>query len=953
MNIKSVLFAGMLWLGFSCQSEGPQPPVELPGLAPFLEAEMEGLDDRVAALTLEQKLQRLLLLKTPATDLVNGQVPEASGYLLTGARLADLSRLRALTSGPDAFPALIGIAPGRMANHLFGAEKALPPLATVQAMGDDSLNHRLLEAYRQQASALGLSWLSIPGYGMEGGAAALPDARVKEQLRFINQMSKSNRLAFAAPFAGHNLLQADTTKAYQNARAYHNQLVEAGLGGLWLKAEWLQEPMNARLSYRIRRDLQFGGLMVAEIASPDQIAAALSADADLLAVNTANYPQVMEALQRALKKGLLNEAVLGQKIKRILSARAWAKPQPAAAAPNPPAPPALEASLAGAKAESTPGGLSAEAYFRSPDWHYWQQRAYTASLVLAANPGAKVPLPAGKGAWAILHLPATTFDRHFEKQFGKYSDYRVVHTWAEAATAGRLIVLLDQYKLSPGDYQQLEQAGERAEVVVVNLGHPDNLQELSRKQVVVQAFGNSDIEKERSAQLLFGGIAAEGRLPMTYSPEFLMGQGEKTAPVRLAFGGAHEAGILPEKLVGIDAIVESAIDEKAIPGAQVLVARRGHVVYNKTFGYHTYDTLQPVRPNDLYDVASITKIAATTLVAMQQHEKEAFRVKDRLRHHLELPRRSRLRNISIRKLMTHQSGLQPHLPVIPYLLARSDRNDDCSTYFCKDESAEFAIPVADSFYFSTRHYGEIWEDMQRLRSRRTRYRYSDANFVLTQRLLEALGGKGLDTLAGEGFYEPLGLRHTRFKPRLHYQAERLVPTELDYRWRHQLVHGFVHDETAALLGGVAGHAGLFSNAEGLAVLFQMLLNGGHYGGRQYLNAETIAYFTSASHGNHRGLGFDKPEEKDIEEGGYPEAVSEGTYGHTGFTGTCVWVDPEEELIYIFLSNRVHPNRDNRKLFQLKVRERIHRVIYDALDSFEPEWPELANAGEPSFQNPLQ
>ncbi len=947
---RAILFVGILLLGFSCHSEDPQPPVELPGLAPFLQIAPGGLPERIASLSSEQKLHHLLLLKTPAPELISGQVPEASGYLLTSAAVADLPRLRALARAPEAFPPLIGIAPGRMANHLFGAEHALPLLSTVEAMGDDSLNHRLLEAYQQQAAALGLSWLSIPGYGMEGGATALPGARVKAQLRFINQMSEANRLAFAAPFVDRSLLQADTTQAYAKARAYHNQLVEAGLGGLWLGAEWLEEPLNARLSYRIRRDLQFGGVLVAEIASPKQVAAALSADADLLAISTANYAQVMEALRRALRKGLLNEAVLDQKVGRILSARAWAEQQPAADTPTPPA---LEASLAGANTKDTPRGLSTEAYFQSPNWRYWQQRAYAASLVLAANPGGQVPLAAGKGKWAILHLPNTAFDRHFEKQFGKYSDYRVVHTWAEAAAAERLIVLLDQHRLGPADYQQLEQFRKRAAVIVVNLGHPVNLQGLSRDQVVVQAFGNSDMEKKLTAQLLFGGIAAEGRLPITYSPEFLMGQGEKTAAVRLSFGGAHQAGVLPEKLVGIDAIVKSAIDEKAIPRAQVLVARKGHVIYDKTFGYHTYDTLQPVQPTDLYDVASITKIAATTLVAMQQYEQEKFRIKDRLRHHLELPRRSRLRNISIRKLMTHQSGLQPHLPVIPYLLARSDRNDDCSTYFCRGQSAEFAIPVADGFYFSTRHHGEIWEDMQRLRSRRTRYRYSDANFVLTQRLLEALGGKSLDTLALERFYEPLGLRYTSFRPRLRYQPEVLVPTELDYRWRHQLVHGFVHDETAALLGGVAGHAGLFSNAGDLAVLFQMLLNGGHYGGQQYLDAATIAYFTSADHGNHRGLGFDKPEEQDIEEGGYPKAISEHTYGHTGFTGTCVWVDPEQELVYIFLSNRVHPNRDNRKLFKLKVRERIHRVIYDALDSFEPEWPELSSAQSPSFQNPLQ
>ena len=324
---------------------------------------------------------------------------------------------------------------------------------------------------------------------------------------------------------------------------------------------------------------------------------------------------------------------------------------------------------------------------------------------------------------------------------------------------------------------------------------------------------------------------------------------------------------------------------------------------------------------------------------MKLYEEGAINPNARLRNQMALPRTSRLRNLTVKKLMTHQSGLQPHMPVVPYLLYRDMENADCSRYFCDHPSDTFAVQVANAFYFDKRYIRKIQEDVNRLRPR-NRYRYSDVNFILMQQLVEEKAGAPLDSFTAAHFYNPLGLQHTGFRPLLWKDSSEIVPTQYDRRWRHQLIHGYVHDETAALFGGVAGNAGLFSTAEDLAVVFQMLLNGGTYGGERYLESKTIEYFTSARHGNYRGLGFDKPEAKTIKSGKFPEQIGKAAFGHTGFTGTCAWADPDQGLTYIFLSNRIYPDTKNRKLFEKRVRERIHQVIYDALDTYVPEMPEI-------------
>jgi len=422
-------------------------------------------------------------------------------------------------------------------------------------------------------------------------------------------------------------------------------------------------------------------------------------------------------------------------------------------------------------------------------------------------------------------------------------------------------------------------------------------------------------------------------LPERVNRSFPAGKGNHFRASRMKYGIPQEVGIAPEKLVGIDAIARTAAEKEAAPGCQVVVVKDGIIIYSKAFGHHTYAGAQPVQENDLYDLASLTKVAATTMGMMRLYDQERVQLNDRLRNYLPLDQQSTIRNISLRKLLIHESGLQAHMPVLTYVFQRGEDNADCNDFFCVQPNDSFAIEVADSFYFNRRFRDSIWRAVQYLEvGNQRRYRYSDVNFYLLQRVLEEQTGQGLDSWLTDEIYQPLGLRKSGFNPRRRFDSLDIVPTQLDKQWRRQLLRGFVHDEAAALQGGVAGNAGLFSTAEELAVIFQMLLNNGAYAGRQIIQPETVELFTSNQHGNHRGLGFDKP--SDYNRASRARELSASTFGHTGFTGTCAWADPENQLIYIFLSNRIHPDPENRQIYREEVRRRIHEVIYDALDTYE-------------------
>ncbi|MEM7104435.1 MAG: serine hydrolase [Bacteroidota bacterium] len=476
----------------------------------------------------------------------------------------------------------------------------------------------------------------------------------------------------------------------------------------------------------------------------------------------------------------------------------------------------------------------------------------------------------------------------------------------------------------------------KTKVVVVNFKNPGNLRYFGTKTAFLQVYESNALLETLTAQVIFGGIPAHGQSPVDVFPLCSAGDGiQSSKSSRLKYTIPEDVGILPEKLKMVDTLVFEAINSNSIPGCQVLLAKEGKVFYHKSFGYHTYQKRRKVKSSDLYDLASITKVASTSVAAMQLFDKGGFKLNDSLYQHIPQSAETPIGDIKIKNLFIHESGLQANMPILPFIVYIDSTTGRYDKYFCWDDQQYFKIKIAEDFYMGDDYIDSMWTAIYDLPVEPSMgYQYSDVNFNILQYLIEASVDKPINEFVNQQIYAPLGLRKITYNPLDEFKPEQIVPTEEDEYWRMQLVHGFVHDESAALLGGVAGNAGLFSNAYDLAILFQMLLNEGTYGGQRFISKNTVELFTKPSHGNHRGLGFDCQSDKGAT--ACSALASEATFGHTGFTGTAVWADPESDLLFVFLSNRVHPTRKNKGLYTRQIRERIHHIAYQAMGTFDME-----------------
>lgn len=447
---------------------------------------------------------------------------------------------------------------------------------------------------------------------------------------------------------------------------------------------------------------------------------------------------------------------------------------------------------------------------------------------------------------------------------------------------------------------------------------------------VLFAGEKSEVSQRLSAQAIFGGVAVSGKLPVTANRMFPSGAGLKTEKTRLAYGDPFQVGMDEKILAGVDKITSEAIAAKATPGAQLLIAKDGVVVYEKAFGNHTYEEEEPVLPTDIYDLASITKVAASLLSFMQLVDEKKVDVDDEVSDYLLELKKTNKKNLTFRDMLAHQGRLQAWIPF--YKNTLKNGNPD-SLYYRAEQSDEFPHEVANNLYMRKDYPDTMYRIINKSDLiEKNQYKYSDLGYYYMKKLVRLEGDEPLDEFTNYHFYRPLGLQTMGFKPKERFDLSRIVPTEYDMNFRKQLIHGDVHDPGAAMLGGVGGHAGLFSNANDLAVIMQLFLNQGEYGGRRYISEKTIKEFTKCQfckNGNRRGIGFDKPEPSG-HGGPTCECVSYLSFGHTGFTGTMAWADPEKDIVYIFLSNRVYPDAENNKLLKMDVRTRIQQVIYDSL-----------------------
>jgi CubicO group peptidase (beta-lactamase class C family) len=487
----------------------------------------------------------------------------------------------------------------------------------------------------------------------------------------------------------------------------------------------------------------------------------------------------------------------------------------------------------------------------------------------------------------------------------------------------------------------------------VNIDYEENLKLIDGKSVL-QVFGNGYLAGDIAAQAVFGGVKVCGKFPLSNFENIKKGTSVTLLPTRLQY--LQNESFNKNYCDTIDSIINFAILNRCFPGCQVFVCKDNKVLVNKAFGYFTYDIdSKPVNTDDIYDIASLTKISAATILAMYLTGEKLLDTKEKLGKYFDKPidwtkvakvPKKTVYDVSVQSILEHRSGISPNVPIYrysysPYAVRRyvkeynmnidsiSDSdleriifNEYYSDHFIKD-SAE--IRVSENLWLRNNYADTIYNSIMQLKvSDKKPYKYSDVNMILLQMAGENILKRKSDEFLTEKFYAPLGMKNTCYTPYKYFNNYKIAPTEKN-GWTGKYICGDVHDPSAALLGGVSGNAGLFSSAQDLGILFQMLLNKGVYGGQRYLDSLTVKKFTSRQPSTGRALGFDMAPSKYAAISAPPS-----TYGHTGFTGTCAWTDPENNIVIVFLSNRVYPEASNQKINTLKIRQKICQAVYDGL-----------------------
>ncbi|MBY0435478.1 MAG: serine hydrolase, partial [Cyclobacteriaceae bacterium] len=471
--------------------------------------------------------------------------------------------------------------------------------------------------------------------------------------------------------------------------------------------------------------------------------------------------------------------------------------------------------------------------------------------------------------------------------------------------------------------------------IVCHFGSPFSLDRYKGAGALIAAYTDGDEMNRLLPQVIFGALPARGVLPVENT--FTEAAAIRSLD-RFSYTLPEQAGVDSRTLEKIKPILEEAIASGATPGCHVLVARHGKVIYEQSAGSLTYENTQTVTDETIYDLASVTKVTATLQTVMFMQEKGLIDINKKASVYLPELRESNKKDFTIKDILTHQAGLWPFLPFWAQTMDIKE-SLHLPEYYASSESQQYPLPVSGNLFAARSMKDSLWQWIinAKVREKPARtpydYRYSDMGFYILQHLAEKMLNQPMEDFLEQNLYGPLGAYTTGYLPLTRFPAEHIAPTEQDTLFRKTLLTGYVHDQGAAMHGGIAGHAGLFSTANDLAKLGQLWLQKGHYGGLRYYKPETLELFTQKQFENsRRGLGWDKPTQSDWS-GPTSLYASPKTFGHTGFTGTCIWVDPEFDLVYVFLSNRVHPDMNNNKLINASIRPRVQDVVYQAIFNY--------------------
>jgi beta-glucosidase-like glycosyl hydrolase/CubicO group peptidase (beta-lactamase class C family) len=745
------------------------------------------------------------------------------------------------------------------------------------------------------------------------------------------------------PLIAHPRQRLDSVELYP-----YRQLIGKGLSGVMVahlcvpaldsssnKASTLSEPVVTGL---LKEELGFDGLIVTDAldmkgvtlsAGPGDIELkAFLAGNDILLLST-SVPEAIARISEGIEKGNIPDSLLDYKCRKVLHFK-------------------YRAGLN----RYTPMDPDHLLYDINNGQNLAIERAvYKEAVTLAWNPTGALPVyhpDTLKIASLCLGVGEVTPFQHMLGNYAAMEHWTLPEAPAQPAInkileqlPGYDLVIIGVHNLPVwkksmnSEVTALINRIKRTVPVVIDLfGHPyylDDFADLTNVLGLVVSYQDGEAAQETSAQMIFGSLPFKGRLPVSGSPEFTAGSGITTeANSKIRYTIPEEIGIEVDQLKQVDSIAEQCIRAHVFPGCQILAMKDGEVFYNRCFGYHTYDSLQKVSYGDLYDIASVTKVAATTLAVMKLNQEQRIDIDQMLVTYLPFLAGTDKATLIIREMMAHQSRLFPWIRFYDETMKDGLPDPDC---YQPEISEMFPYRVSEGMYIHRDYIYRMFDTIVRSKLLdKPTYKYSDLGFYLLKRIIENVTNLPLDQYVSQSFYEPMDLPTICFRPRERFSLGRIVPTENDQEFRKKLIHGDVHDPGAAMMGGVSGHAGLFSNASDLAVLMQMLLQKGVYNGERYLDSSIVEEFTKQQfplNDNRRGIGFDKP----VGNGSNGPAcvsASHKSFGHSGFTGTYVWADPETNLVYIFLSNRVYPDATNSKLIEQGIRTKVHEVFYQAI-----------------------
>lgn len=696
------------------------------------------------------------------------------------------------------------------------------------------------------------------------------------------------------------------------------------------------------ISKYLKSEFKFSGLCIAFTKEKEKGEASILLQLFLAGVDmvqTDNFDLMHLNILNLIRKGDLKENWINAKVKKILLAKTWCK-------------------LRKKKIDYTPIE-EFSAYEKS-----LTRRIRKAAITLVKNEKSYLPIRnVTNNRMAVIHLgfSSNSFVRNLYhylpdeqtvlvKSFKELKDFASLNVSEYKKFQTVIVTINEDISKNTLLLEKLDLLSKNSKLILLNFKNPANLPSLQKFSTILQLWDDSVIEFDFSAQAIMGGLGVNASLPLAFDKKFKLSKSVALKQSRLQYTIPEDIGIASDSLLKINYIVEEGIRNKAFPGAQVFFALDGKVFYNQSFGTHTYTDKQPVKVNDLFDMASVTKVAASTIVAMSTYEKGYYRLNDSLHKHLpdtlkkHIHGKSSLRNITFKQILVHATGLAAGQPIIRYIRYRDslvDKAGRFDKFYCDYTDDYYTIKVAENFYMEKEQADTIWYAMNRMSvDENPSYRYSDANMNLLYKLLDAKIKNRWRFYLDSLFYKPMGMFNTCYLPiENKIKPERIVPTENDRYWRKQLLRGYVHDPTAALFGGVAGNAGLFSTAEDMGILFQMLIYKGSYGGNEYFKKETVELFISQQSGSHRGLGFNRQVKGNTY--GVSPYASNNTFGHTGFTGISVWADMDIKLLYVSCTNRVHPEPDNKKIINLGTTKRIHNVVYEQLKYLLPDKIDLS------------